>query len=126
MRVPRPILGAFVVAAIVSLNIAVALLLDWLAHWGTHGLTTTAVAIGLAGVAAVNAVRFGAWWVIHRRMDLSRSAPLTAAFFPALLLTDMLRGLHPSWAQILGIVAITIGAAWSTTIEPRRTTDIGP
>jgi len=119
-RAKQAAVGLFLVVAIVGLNVAVAIILSWLAEWRSLGLAPTVVLLGLLGVIVIHGCRFGVWWWVHRRMDLSRSAPLTAMFFPAILLTEIARGGNPSWAQIGGVLLITVGAAWATAIQETR------
>jgi len=79
------------------------------------GSTINIVALLLLGVViALNIGRFLLWGWIHRRINLSKSYPLTAMFFPAVAFLSFLQGETIEPIQWLGICLITIGVIWFT------------
>jgi len=59
---------------------------------------------------ALNLLRFVIWRLIHQRHPLSHSYPLTALFFPCILVMSYVHGDTVGPAQIAGTLLITIGA----------------
>lgn len=81
----------------------------------------------LALVVLINVFRVVFWAAIHRRYRLSDSYPLTALFFPMILLVSILYGEEISAYKVLGTLLITIGVAFhvgngaQTTVRDRTT-----
>jgi drug/metabolite transporter (DMT)-like permease len=59
---------------------------------------------------ALNGFRFLAWGYLHRRFPLSHVYPLTALFFPCVLILATLRGESITPLQIAGTLLITAGS----------------
>jgi len=69
-----------------------------------------AFAVGL--VIAVNIGRFLIWGWMHKRIDLSKSYPLTAMFFPMIAILSVIDGEVIRPVQWLGVALITVGVVW--------------
>lgn len=67
-------------------------------------------AVAVAAAIGLNVVRFVIWGYTHRHFPISQTYPLTALFFPCILLLAWLKGdaVHP-W-EIAGTALITLGA----------------
>jgi drug/metabolite transporter (DMT)-like permease len=97
------------VLSTVVLQLAAAWILDIAAE--------SATAIGIAAVGAIlaavalNGLRFLVWGYTHRHFPLSLTYPLTALFFPLVLLLSWLRGEGISFAEVLGTILIAGGVA---------------
>lgn len=94
------------VAATVVLQLLAAFVLDVAASASAIGIAAlgaVAIAIGLHGV------RFMLWGHVHKHYPLSHSYPLTALFFPFVLVISHLRGDHVDWYQLVGTLVITLG-----------------
>lgn len=97
------------VSATVVLQLASAWVLGSVAAMSPHpGWTLGAIAI-LAAIG-LNLFRFVIWGYTHRRFPLSHTYPLTALFFPCVLVLSCLRGDLVSLHQIGGTLLITLGA----------------
>lgn len=100
------LIAAFVV---VSLNLVGAYVLKHAATFETISL----LALFLVGVViSVNIGRFLLWGWMHRRIDLSKSYPLTAIFFPLVALLSVYNGENIRPIQWVGIAFITLGVFW--------------
>lgn len=66
--------------------------------------------VGVALAIGLNVVRFVIWGYTHRHFPLSQTYPLTALFFPCILILSYLKGdsIHPM--EIAGTALITLGA----------------
>jgi drug/metabolite transporter (DMT)-like permease len=101
-----------IVSLTVAVNLFAAWILDEAAGMGTtFGLISLAI-IGL--VIGLNIGRFALWGWIHKRINLAKSYPLTAMFFPLVALLSYFRGEVINPVQWLGIALITIGVVWFT------------
>lgn len=101
------------VLSTVLIQVVVAVLLKELADAGGGGsrawfLFTLALAVGL------NAVRFTVWGYTHRHYPLSHSYPLTALFFPCILLLSAWYGEAIAWTKVFGVGVIVAGLALVT------------
>ena len=104
------ILPLLLVTVAVALNIASAIVLKEAAELADP---TAVVLIGLLTlVALINLLRVVFWSAIHRRYRLSDSYPLTAIFFPMILLLSMLYGEQVGAYKIAGTLLITLGVAF--------------
>jgi drug/metabolite transporter (DMT)-like permease len=103
----------FVMLLAVLLQVAGAIVLKTLADRADHASLALA-GLGIAVVVALNLLRLGVWGVAHRRYPLSRTFPLSALFFPAMLLVALAYGEETGARQIAGAVLITGGASWLT------------
>lgn len=73
----------------------------------------SAVSLSFVGlVVAVNIGRFLLWGWMHKRIDLSKSYPLTAMFFPLVALLSVFSGETIDPIQWFGITLITVGVVW--------------
>lgn len=95
------------VLAIVLLQLAAAWVLDHAAD-RRAGLIVAAAAIVVA--IGLNLGRFVLWGYAHRRYPLSHIYPLTALFFPCILILSYFQGDVVGATEILGTVLITAGA----------------
>lgn len=100
------------VLATVLIQIAVAVLLKELADarqgWQAWFVLILALAVGL------NGVRFVIWGYTHRHYPLSHSYPLTALFFPCILLLSSWYGEPIGWQKIAGVAVIMLGLGLMT------------
>lgn len=104
------------VGVAVLLNVAAAVILKLLTIYPSNG--SALIGIGILIVIGLNGARFLLWGGIHRRFPLSRTYPLTALFFPLILLVAYLFGEPVRLQQIggtilicLGVVVLTAGTA---------------
>ncbi|MDH3687374.1 MAG: hypothetical protein OEP95_14170 [Myxococcales bacterium] len=97
----------------VGLQVAGAIVLKTLADRVDHASVAMA-GLGIGAVVALNLLRIGVWGAAHRRYPLSRTFPLSALFFPAMLLLAVVYGEEPGARQMVGAVLITAGASWLT------------
>ena len=100
-----PTLVALVLATVV-IQLVVAALLKELT---LRDATPVAVAGALVVAVLLNGVRFLAWGYTHRHYPLSRSYPLTALFFPCILLLSIHYGETIGWSQVAGVALILAG-----------------
>lgn len=108
---------AFMVGA-VALQIGAAALLKTLADSRSR-LTLLALLGGIAAVMALNAARFAVWGLAHRRFPLSTVYPLSALFFPALLLLAFAFGDPIRAREVAGAAFVTAGSAWLAWRAPQ-------
>lgn len=102
--------GAMValVLSTVLIQIAVAVLLKELAN--AHGGGSTGVFMLVVATAiGLNGLRFLVWGYTHKHYPLSHSYPLTALFFPCILLIAAFYGERIGWAQVAGVATILLG-----------------
>jgi len=97
----------------VGLQVAGAIVLKTLADRVDYTSATMA-ALGIGAVVALNLLRVGVWGAAHRRYPLSQTFPLSALFFPAMLLLALAYGEEAGARQVIGAVLITAGASWLT------------
>jgi hypothetical protein len=79
--------------------------------------------IAILAAIGLNLLRFVIWGYAHRRFPISHTYPLTALFFPCVLVLSYFRGDLISMHQIAGTLLITIGAFWLGAVNGRK--DIG-
>lgn len=102
--------GASTLVALVLSTIIIQLLVATLLKELTlRDATPVHVGLGLAAAVALNGVRFLAWGCAHRHFPLSQSYPLTALFFPCILLVSVYYGETVGTAQVAGVVVIVLG-----------------
>jgi drug/metabolite transporter (DMT)-like permease len=95
----------------VSLQIAGAGLLKSLADARARA-SWLALGAGIAAVVAINVGRLAVWGFAHRRFPLSTVFPLSALFFPALLVLALAFGEPVRAGEVAGALCITAGSAW--------------
>ncbi len=103
--------GASVISVlgIVSLNLFGA----WILKESTQYDLLSFVAMTLIGlVIVINLARFVLWAWLHKRVDLSKSYPLTAIFYPMIAVLSVIRGEVIQPLQWFGIFMITLGVFW--------------
>jgi len=103
--------GASVVSVlgIVCLNLFAA----WILKETTQYTLLTIAAMTLIGlVIVINLARFVLWRWLHKRVDLSKSYPLTAVFYPLIGVLSIIRGEVIQPLQWFGIFLITFGVFW--------------
>lgn len=100
-----PELVALVLATVV-IQLLVAALLKELA---LRDAAPAQVGLVLTAAVALNALRFLLWGYTHRHFPLSRSYPLTALFFPCVLLLAAYYGEAVGAMQIVGVSVIMLG-----------------
>lgn len=109
IKLHHPLAPYILVLGTVILQLAAALILDSAAgSKATPGLTIAASAIAVALI--LNIGRFIIWGYTHRHFPLSQTYPLTALFFPCILLLSYARGAATSIWEIAGTALITAGA----------------
>lgn len=105
-----------IVALTVAINLFAAWILDDAANVGTTFSLVSLVIIAV--VIALNIGRFALWGWIHKRINLAKSYPLTALFFPLVAVLSYFRGEYINLTQWVGIALITIGVVWFTIFVP--------
>ncbi len=109
---PKPGITPIAVTAVffvVCLNLVGA----WILKKATgFPLWSIGAAFAVGFVIAVNIGRFLIWGWMHRRIDLSKSYPLTAMFFPMITVLSVIDGEMIRPVQWFGIALITIGVVW--------------
>lgn len=109
---PRRFAPLALVGLAVLINVAAAVILKLLALHASGGRVL--VAVGIVLVIALNGARFLLWGSIHKRYPLSHTYPLTALFFPLILLVAYLFGEPVRVQQIGGTILICLGV-WVLT-----------
>jgi drug/metabolite transporter (DMT)-like permease len=107
----RGIMVALVLFTVV-IQIAVAVLLKELADARTS--TGAWVVLVLGAAVGLNGIRFLVWGYTHRYFPLSHSYPLTALFFPCVLLVSAWYGERIAGHQVLAVAIIMAGLAAMT------------
>ncbi len=74
--------------------------------------TVILVAAILCGVLALNVARFVVWGAIHKRYPLSKAYPLSAIFFPCVVMLAWLTGEDVGFPQIVGAGLVMAGVVW--------------
>lgn len=94
----------------VVIQIVVAVILKELAD--AHGGGSRMWLLFALGAAiGLNAIRFLIWGYTHRHYPLSHSYPLTALFFPCILLVSAWYGDVIDWTKVVGVLVIMTGVA---------------
>lgn len=101
------------VLSTVLMQVAVAVLLKELADADGGGSQAWFLFV-LAIAAGLNGVRFVVWGYTHRHYPLSHSYPLTALFFPCILLVSAGYGEQVGWAKVAGVAVIMAGLSLMT------------
>lgn len=101
-----------VVTLTVLLQLVAAALLKQAAVDSRLGYLLPAVLIGLA--LGVHAVRFVLWGYAHRRWPLSMTYPMTAVFFPMIIVMALAYGEPIHATQAVGALLVAAGVAWLT------------
>ena len=102
-------------AAVIAVFLVVCLNLfgAWVLEKATEFEALSIIVFMLIGlVIFVNIGRFLLWGWMHKRIDLSKSYPLTAMFFPLVALLSMFNGERILPIQWVGILLITVGVLW--------------
>jgi drug/metabolite transporter (DMT)-like permease len=96
------------VLATVVIQIVVAVILKELAdaHGGGSPMW---LLLALGAAVGLNATRFLIWGYTHRHYPLSHSYPLTALFFPCILLLSAWYGDVIDWTKVVGVLVIMAG-----------------
>lgn len=111
MRKPGSAMLVALVLSTVVIQLLVAALLKELAM---RNASTAWILVVLAAAVTLNGLRFLVWGYTHRRYPLSHSYPLTALFFPCILLVAAWYGEPIRAAQIVGVGVIMLGVAMMT------------
>ena len=101
------------VLSTVLIQVLVAILLKELADAG-GGNSWAWLLLALAVAVGLNALRFAVWGYTHRHYPLSHSYPLTALFFPCILLLSAWYGETIAWTKVVGVGVIVAGLALVT------------
>lgn len=102
----------------VLLQLLAAWILDLVAK-SVHQKVLWVAAVTIALAIAINLGRFLIWRHAHRHFPLSQTYPLTALFFPCVLLLSWWHGQHITSLQMLGTALITFGVMLMAA--PRKT-----
>lgn len=100
------------VLSTVLIQIVVAILLKQLAdsslrsHWLVAGI--------IAAAAGLNGIRFLVWGYTNKHYPLSSSYPLTALFFPCILLVSAAYGEPIAWGKVGAVLVIVAGLTLTT------------
>ena len=123
---PNRLLPLAMVLGTVVIQLLAAAVLSYAAGRGQHFLSVlvlTAIVVALV----LNAIRFLAWGYLHHRFPLSHVYPLTAMFFPCVLILASLRGESITTPQIIGTLLITSGSfLMATTVDDKPANDSFP
>lgn len=112
----RGVMVALVLATVV-IQIVVAVMLKELAD-AQGGNSHLWLLLILAAAVVLNGLRFLVWGYTHKHYPLSHSYPLTALFFPCILLVSAWYGEPIGWAKITGVCVIVLGLmlmTWSSS-----------
>lgn len=112
--------------ALVSATVVLQLAAAWLlSAFAAVKPAPALLAAGMAVFAAIvlNVLRFLIWGYAHKRFPLSETYPLTALFFPCILLLSYLRGNPVVIFQLTGTVLITVGAFVMAAAKPSARVD---
>jgi len=101
------------VLATVMIQIVVAVMLKELAD-AQGGNSRLWLLLVLAAAVALNGLRFLVWGYTHKHYPLSHSYPLTAMFFPCILLVSAWYGDPIGWEKITGVCVIVLGLVLMT------------
>lgn len=116
MRSRTALLVALVLSTVL-IQLAVAIILKELADArGSHGQLGVFIVLGLA--IGLNGIRFIIWGYTHRHFPLSHSYPLTALFFPCILVLSAWYGDVIELHQLGAVALIMAGIAlmnWNKT-----------
>lgn len=96
-----------IVGATVVLQLGAAYILDVAAS--RQGGFDIVVGVIIGTAIALQGVRFLLWGYAHRRYPLSHTYPMTALFFPFILLISYLRGDSVGAWQLVGTFIIALG-----------------
>lgn len=110
MTAGNKVLG--MVTLTVLLQLGAAALLKQAALVAPQGLLIPAALIGVA--LAIHALRFLLWGYVHRRWPLSHTYPMTAIFFPLIIVMAVFYGEPIHANQVLGGLLIAGGVGWLT------------
>jgi len=118
----RPVIGVslFAICLIVALNLFNAWVLESASSFSLISIQALSL-IGL--VILIGGGRFVLWGWLHKRVDLSKSYPLTAVFYPMIAVLSIIKGENVLLIQWLGIILITAGVAWMCLFVGDRTVD---
>lgn len=108
------VLSTVVIQLLVAAVLKEATLRSSTPHWVILAL---AVAIGL------NGVRFVLWGYTHRHYPLSHSYPISAMFFPLVVVMAWAYGEHISGRNIAGAALVTLGVAMCLFRNPGEAPD---
>jgi drug/metabolite transporter (DMT)-like permease len=101
------------VLSTVLIQIVVAILLKQLADFG--GARPYWLVAGIiAAAAGLNGIRFLVWGYTNKHYPLSSSYPLTALFFPCILLVSAAYGEPVAWGKVAAVIVIVAGLALTT------------
>ncbi len=101
-----------IVTLTVVLQLAAAALLKQAALLSHLGLWLPVALIGVA--LAIHGLRFLLWGYAHRRWPLSMTYPMTAVFFPTIIVMALAYGEPIHITQVIGGLLIASGVAWLT------------
>ncbi len=99
----------WMVGASVGVQLACAVLLKYAAL--LPGTRRTLAMAAVALVIFLNFLRFLIWNRIHKRYPVSLAYPLSAIFFPAVVLLAWATGEHVGAFQVAGSIAVMAGVA---------------
>jgi drug/metabolite transporter (DMT)-like permease len=104
-----------IVLATVLVQLIAAAALGFVAK-GNHPLLSPLAIVAIGFAFVLSGIRFLAWGYLHRHVPLSHVYPLTALFFPCVLVLATLRGDSITAMQIAGTLLITAGSFLMTTV----------
>lgn len=106
----------------VGLQLTSAALIKFAAMWSSPGFAV--VFAMLAAVLALNAGRFVIWNRIHKRYPISMAYPLSAMFFPAVVVLAWFMHEPVQGWQIAGASLVMAGVIW--ILIPENNADAQP
>lgn len=93
----------------VVIGVASALILESLARMTE--VVVLHLLLGISVVLMLNGARFWVWVEVHRAYPLTASYPLTALYFPLIMLSAVVLGEEVTAQQTIGSVLVALGVA---------------
>ncbi len=93
----------------VVINLMVAVSLDVLAS--KEGIHLIFIVLTLSIVLGLNGIRFLLWGIVHALLPLNKSYPLSAIFFPLIVVVSYLRGEETTILEFFGSLLIALGVS---------------
>jgi len=103
-------------------TVLITILSSVLLDYGAENFTTISVlGVVLFGmVLLVNCFKFVLWGWIHKSYDVSKSYPLTAMFFPLIMLVSFYQNETViSWPKMIGVLLIVSGIIMFSIVQKK-------
>jgi drug/metabolite transporter (DMT)-like permease len=108
--------------ALVTLSVGLQLVNAWMVKLAAATPTPPRLVVGglLLAVLVLGFARFFIWSGIYRRYPISLAYPLSAIFFPAVVLLAWLMGEAVGAMQLVGATVVMAGVVMVVTSQPHR------